>query len=58
MQFFNNIIKLITLLVLFIVLNFNITPKISERSALKKMEEEHDYEEHLKSQIKWLSQLK
>jgi len=52
MQFFNNIIKLITLLVLFIVLNFNITPKISERSALKKMEEERDYEEQLKSQIK------
>ncbi|KAG4097676.1 hypothetical protein H8356DRAFT_1330836 [Neocallimastix lanati (nom. inval.)] len=44
--------------VLFIVLNFNITPKISERSALKKMEEERDYEEHLQSQIKWLSQLK
>ncbi|KAL6594208.1 hypothetical protein U3516DRAFT_766778 [Neocallimastix sp. 'constans'] len=33
------------------------TPKISELSTLK-MEKERAYEDQLKSQIKWLSQLK
>jgi len=57
MQFFKNIINLFTLLVLLIALNINMTSKITERSALK-LEEERSYEEQLKNQIKWLSQLK
>ena len=57
MQFFKNIINLFTLLVLFIALNINMTSKITERSALK-LEEDRSYEEQLKNQIKWLSQLK